>query len=482
MGKSARELKVQDVVEDSDVSQGLSNDELGNQDGLKSPLARKQNRSSTAASLRHKPRELTNQTSSRRNQPNRRASYEARRQVQEDLHQHSLHSFVDYSRTSLSHQSSMQLANLGLDPTISNLKVDGVPASKERNYPYRFERQVRSSNKPYGLAGDWVFAELLMCRNMALIVYANCRRLQSTGLAGEFFSLLALAPHSRRAQPVVLLRRVVIEDVLNLVRLLAECTDKVRASYHGPLQSDDLPDLISSLFRIHRICIQLLDRIGFDNYMTTPTDEQLYNLVNPPLNEPLEVGHGLATIFCEWRCVCQVLDIGILAYEGAHVSDVHGKTLADIAEVFQLPEPSLSLPGTHNVARTANRIHYRRLKLRCLSAFLEDRVVWVFDDTMEQFVPPLYLATDIETFADVWGPVWKVADLTRPRSTAKYNVGGGSILPWRFDASIHPELKAGERLCHWTSNTDYIRGNDPSSPNLSKPCFDSSYSRCVHHF
>ena len=480
MEKSPTEFKAQDVVEDSDVSQGLSSDELDNQDDLKSPLARKQNRSSAAASLMHKPRELTNQMSSRRNQPNRRASYEARRQIQEDLHQHSLHSFVDYSRTSLSYQSSSQLANLGLDPTISNLKVDGVPASKERNYRDRLKRQVQGSEKSSGLAGDWLFAELLMCRNMALTVYANCRRLQSTGLAGEFFSLLALAPHSQRAQPVVLLRRVVIEDVHNLVTLLAECTDEVRDLY-DPLQIDDLPSLRGSLSRVHRICIKLLDRIGFDNYMT-PLTGQLYNLVNPPLNEPFEVAHGLATIFCEWRCVCQVLDIGILAYEGAHVAHVHGITLADKAEAFQFPEPSLSLPGTHSLAHRANRIQYRRLKLKCLSAFLEDREVWVFDDTMEQCVPPLYLATDIETFADVWGPVWKVADLTRPRSTAKYNVGGGSILPWRFDASIHPNLKAGERLCHWTSNTDYIRGNDPSSPNLSKPYLGSSYSRCVHHF
>ena len=478
MEKSPTELKAQDVVEDSDVSQGLSSDELDNQDGLKSPLARKQNRSSTAASLRHKPRELTNQTSSRRNQPNRRASYEARRQIQEDLHQHSLHSLVDYSRTSLSYQSSIQLANLGLDPTISNLKVDGVPAIIERKYRDRLERQVQSSEEPSGLAGDWLFAEFLMCRNMALTVYANCQRLQSTGLAGEFFSLLALAPHSRRAQPVVLLRRVVIEDVLNLVTLLAECTDKVFDLY-DPLQIDDLLSLNGSLYRVHRICIEILDRIGFDNHMTSPT---LYNLLNPSLKEPFEGAHGLATLFCEWRCVCQVLDIGILAYEGAHVADVHGKTLVNKAEAFRFPEPSLSLPGTYSLTRTANRIQYRRLKLRCLSAFLEDREVWVFDDTTEQHIPPLYLATDIETFADVWGPVWKVADLTRPRSTAKYNVGGGSILPWRFDASIHPELKAGERLCHWNSNTDYIRGTNPSLPNLGKPCLDSNYSRRVHHF
>ena len=481
MEKSPTELKAQDVVEDSDVSQGLSSDESNNQDSLKSPLARKQNRSSAAASLRHKPRESTNQMSSRRIQPNRRASYEARRQIQEDLYQHSLHSFVDYSRTSLSYQSSSQLANLGLDPTINNLNVDGVPASNESNYRDRLKRQVQSSESsenPSRPRGDWLFAELLMCRNMALTVYANCRRLQSTGLAGEFFSLLALAPHSRRAQPVVLLRRVDIEDVHCLVRLLVYCTDQVR----DPLQIDDLPSLSGFLSMAHMTCIQLLDRIGFDNYMTTLTKEQLYNLVNPPLNEPFEVAHGLATIFCEWRCVCQVLDIGIPAYEGAHVADVHGKTLADKAEAFQFPEPSLSLPGKHSLARTANRIQCRRLKLRCLSAFLEDREVWVFDDTMEQCVPPLYLATDIETFADVWGPVWKVADLTRPGSTAKYNVGGGSILPWRFDASIHPKLKAGERLCHWTSNTDYIRGNDPSSPNLSKLCLDSNYSRCVHHF
>jgi hypothetical protein len=56
--------KAQDSIEDYDTSQGPSSDDGDNHEGLKSPLARKQNHSSAAGSLRHKLRGMKNQTTS----------------------------------------------------------------------------------------------------------------------------------------------------------------------------------------------------------------------------------------------------------------------------------------------------------------------------------------------------------------------------------------------------------------------------------
>lgn len=72
----------------------------------------------------------------------------------------------------------------------------------------------------------------------------------------------------------------------------------------------------------------------------------------------------------------------------------------------------------------------------------------------------LYLKTEIGTFADVFGPVWGVQDRWQPDLISRYNVGGGSILPWPFDASVHPELQEGERLCHWKRNGDIVEVRD----------------------
>lgn len=85
---------------------------------------------------------------------------------------------------------------------------------------------------------------------------------------------------------------------------------------------------------------------------------------------------------------------------------------------------------------------------------------------MEEASNDLYLATDIETFADVWGPVWKVADQFRPELIAKYNVRGGSIVPWPYDSDIHPKLRSNERLCHWKPNDEYIHHRDADSANI----------------
>lgn len=384
-----------------------------------------------------------------------------------ELYHHSLHSLADYTSTSLSREHISLLAALAQKTEIHSM----------RGLQDHIGLGMKSSEQSTRAAKDLLCSTLLLCRDMALVVYSNCRRLQGTGLAGEYFNILVLLPSSQDRQSMVTLKRVIIEEVQNLFEALNDCIYLIY-DFQGPMDAHGPPNLMDSISKVHKMCQEILVVVGLDDCMTRLTEEQLQEALKVLLKELSEGEVDVsASILWEWQCALQVLDLGILTYAGAHVSDIYENILASEAKDFLIPEPSLSFSGINKLAPATKRIQCRRLRLKCLSSFLEDREVWVFDDTMGLSLPPLYLVTDIDNFADVWGPVWRVPDLRRPGRIAKYNVGGGSILPWRVDEKVHPRLKANERLCHWKSNADYIRSNEPSSSNLSKSCHKFYHAR-----
>ncbi|KAL3425119.1 hypothetical protein PVAG01_04400 [Phlyctema vagabunda] len=132
-----------------------------------------------------------------------------------------------------------------------------------------------------------------------------------------------------------------------------------------------------------------------------------------------------------------MLDIGVVSYSGAHLNGLNGNE-ADCDSISFGPA---SWRGT-----------VKRYKLECLDDFHLGNPVWAF--TVPTWEPdrPLYLSTTVETFADIWGPLWKCnVSVTSGRSS--YVVGSGVLEPWRHQA-IHPPLK-GEVFCHWVSNEGY---------------------------
>jgi hypothetical protein len=110
--------------------------------------------------------------------------------------------------------------------------------------------------------------------------------------------------------------------------------------------------------------------------------------------------------------------------------------------------PEFSLPGNMTL-RTSARIGLRRFSTSCMDGFLNRQKVWVFYE--ENLTPdsPLYLSTNIEQLADIWGPVWSISDQLSDSLIRYYDAGSGSIVPWPYDSEIHPELRKDERLCHW---------------------------------
>ena len=95
------------------------------------------------------------------------------------------------------------------------------------------------------------------------------------------------------------------------------------------------------------------------------------------------------------------------------------------------------------------------MPLKCLARLLRDRNVSVFERaSIGSPRSELYVSTDIETFADVWGPVWQVLDPKYPGTIMGYISEGGCIVPWKHDTTEHPGVIDNERLCHWKDGSE----------------------------
>lgn len=103
--------------------------------------------------------------------------------------------------------------------------------------------------------------------------------------------------------------------------------------------------------------------------------------------------------------------------------------------------------------------------LQCLDSFHNGQPVWAFTSSQWVNEQPLHLTTTMETFADIWGPLWKGKDPEDPTLNlfSSYVVGGGVIVPWQPDEPCQL-LDAGEVLCHWSSHDD--QANNPEGISI----------------
>jgi hypothetical protein len=61
----------------------------------------------------------------------------------------------------------------------------------------------------------------------------------------------------------------------------------------------------------------------------------------------------------------------------------------------------------------------------------------------------LYLTARIKDLGDIRAPVCGIWQESQPGVIRAYEIGGGSIVPWKHDPSLHPDLEGNERLCYW---------------------------------
>lgn len=170
--------------------------------------------------------------------------------------------------------------------------------------------------------------------------------------------------------------------------------------------------------------------------------------------------------------VVSLLDFAMVSYSGAHLEPFNERYLgAKASDGFMI----------------ANDLIFRRRRMKCLSAYLQDKPAWVFEAlavgnnknskgpfaqitqlSTESFsrlvttgnTTPIYLSTTIEEFATIWGPAWKKVLKDRPDIVLRYDVGPGHIIPWPRSEG-EPPLLPGEVFCHWTVDEDDISSSGP---------------------
>ena len=307
---------------------------------------------------------------------------------------------------------------------------------------------------------DLLFHRSYLLRNAILAVYHNCRRLQTAELAGSWFSMLVLGRPSYNQSRVVTLSRVEISDVRRVVERLSSLVNILQdLKSKDPLSPKPASFLLEGLCTdVHVLYRDIFERLGLEDSLSYGA--YVSNLVRGFESRWNSQSSGGSTyleiIFAQWWCATRALDAGVVAYESGHVSNVEKTCIINLG--------TLKYRATPDGSEHSKSLQYISRGLSCLAGFFQEQDVWVL--AMKEASNDLYLATDIETFADVWGPVWKVADRFRPDLIAKYNVRGGSIVPWPSDPDFHPKLRSNERLCHWKSNDEYIHHRDADSANI----------------
>ncbi|MCJ1358051.1 MAG: hypothetical protein MMC33_008049 [Icmadophila ericetorum] len=172
--------------------------------------------------------------------------------------------------------------------------------------------------------------------------------------------------------------------------------------------------------------------------------------------------HGCIAIIWELRWL---LDFAVLSYAGAHVS-------MDERLTSDLPVTKLNQFLATNQTLKHDTIKMVSLPLGCLGPFLGGGNVWAFNCAFNcsprELAENFYISTDIETFADIWGPVWQVkANVTS--EILQYTLNKGTLVPWSsqmeklvdgdlesrpstldsIESDLHAMTLADEHLCHW---------------------------------
>lgn len=289
----------------------------------------------------------------------------------------------------------------------------------------------------------WILMEFSVCCNMLRLVVDNCRFLQKIGFAGDYISALVLEPLVRTDRNnVVKLKRLVIKDLLNVAQSFAEVAPEIYDAWLRHRLHNAEFSLIQERFNTIIGNLELWD------------EDALTSLVGISLQQGRvpnkRVIENHTAYFSSWRGIIELLDLIVISYACVHVDDISEEFSYIKDHRISLPTESFRWPGSPDSLPRLRPVQLQMLPLNCLARFLGDRDVLVFERASGGSPrSALYLSTDIKTFADVWGPVWQVHDPKYPGGIAKYNSGGGSIVPWKHDPTKHPGIRDDERLCHW---------------------------------
>jgi hypothetical protein len=163
-----------------------------------------------------------------------------------------------------------------------------------------------------------------------------------------------------------------------------------------------------------------------------------------------------------WRSTVHVLDLAVLSYAGAHLQPFDVDYLDMTMEAISILGPFMNI----------DRLVLRRRYFLCLDSFFNGQGAWVFEgfsnwERDRAGNQGLYLSTDAETFADVWGPMWASCLSNDSKKVMGYNVGSGMIIPW--SQSPPESTRAGEVFCHWARDSGIAESSTEDKPLTLSP-------------
>ncbi|KAI9828226.1 MAG: hypothetical protein M1819_004580 [Sarea resinae] len=272
-----------------------------------------------------------------------------------------------------------------------------------------------------GSVRGW-FTDLLESHNIMSKLMANIERMR-----GENFcvnSINTIVVDSRRSN-LASLCRISIDQIANLCAEFEAIPDEIfEQGGLDPFVSNSA--MTSFDLRLGGSCLAICKPLGL------------------PLGEIMKE---------TWRLTPLILDLAIISYCGAHIERFDEAYIQQSLDYFDLSDMVNSSPTSSN-----KHIIFHCRRLRCLDEFLGGRAVWTFESTdsdlPQESLPDLYLGTDIQEFADVWGPVWSNRGLLG-RDNQIYRTGGGYILPWPTEQDS-PGLEEEEIFCHWITGKTAI--------------------------
>ena len=408
-----------------------------------------------------------------RTRTNLRVMHEERRKLREELYQNSLLSFEQDTDSGKANNPILQRGSSDVREVYTLCTQYQFDIGDQEELQDLLGHTLTAVAEHTLTSGAWLFYQTYLLRNAILAVYHNCRRLQTAELAGPWFSMLVLRPPSNKHSRVVTLSRVKIECICEVVKNLSYIVTNLQ-DFNSETSFEPRNIYLTILcIGVHELYQGIFHQLGLQDFFSHVSgNDNISREIGRILSGRSSGGSAyFENIFSQWWCATRALDAGLVAYESGHVSNVDQTSKINL--------------GTFKIGVTAPESEHSRFLqyiprgLKCLAGFFHEHDVWVL--AMEQASSDLYLATDIETFADVWGPVWKVADQSQPELIAKYNVRGGSIIPWPSDPDVHPNLGPNERLCHWKSNDEYIHPYDEDSTDVGMSSILASCPESANH-
>jgi hypothetical protein len=265
---------------------------------------------------------------------------------------------------------------------------------------------VFSEEQPLGsLWGSY----LILCR-----VLASFDLLSQNGFSTSYYSILLEQPDKAIAE-IVKISRETLEKIKTGIEIATvQICD-------GETQPEDIYAHLCDC--VEETCAQLLDLLHLPRLRSRGSS---------------------AAILVVLRTISLVADLGLVSYVGSHA------TRFDV-DVLHREVTEITI---HNGGSEELYFDFRFRKLACLSGFLAEEKVWVFQcrSTGPKSLPQkddssagLSILTHIEEFADIWGPVWSIPAQSSPNTIQQHNVSKGIIC--RVDES---QSSNGRPVrCHW---------------------------------